>query len=358
MKLVFVINDPVVGLGLLRSASFHNYRVDVVARTGCRWVAAAKACQRFSEVDEHLIESDLANVLKKLGYDDGGHLILAAGEIATNALARAAEVIDAKTLPTAFNKRVLTLGNKAGFAEICKALALPTPKTWQVSRKEEICQLGSDSEFEFPVMIKAINMSGSIGIRYAASIQDIDAIVSDKTFDFSPLVVQKFIKGHDVGLSFLARKGDIELAYGQRIRKSSASFPVLDELFECAKILVQSNRYTGPGNIDARIDDQGRLYLIEFNTRFWATSPLSCLLGIDLIGEAKKISVGSNPAKRYHAANQPFTIINAMLGLASIGPLSQKQSLRFLRLILKDLPGFALTKVPALRPLARLLPHQ
>lgn len=349
MKLVIVINDPVVGLGLLRAASFNGYETDVVARTGCAWLAWTKACGRFSEIDESLIENDLTTVLQDLGYDDSRYFCLAAGEIATKALAEAAHVIRAQTLPTIFSEEALLLGNKAGFADICQNLEIPIPMTWHVTKKEEILQLTTHNNFSFPVIIKAVNMSGSIGIKMAASADEVEALVADSTFNFSPLVVQEYIKGEDICLSFFAQEGGIDLAYGQKVSKFGASFPAYDEFFEHAKLISKSIGYTGAANLDARVDDQGRLYLIECNTRFWASSFLSCLLDIDLIAEAKKFTSDSKPAERYYSDNQQFTLKNACLGLMSLGPLSREKSLRFFRLASMDIRGFLLTKLPITR---------
>jgi hypothetical protein len=354
VNLVIVINDPVVGLGLLRIASFHGYRVDIIARTGCSWLRRTKACKKYFEVDQSLIENNLVNVLQDLGYDDCRYLCLAAGEIATKALARAADFIDTQTLPFFFTEEVENIACKAGFAEICQKIELPMPKTWKVDAKEDISWLARDSEFTFPLLVKAVNMSGSIGIKFVASHQDLEDIISDETYNYSPLVVQKYVHGIDVCLSFLALEGSIELAYSHEVTKSGASFPVLGEFFQYAKRLAKSIDYTGVANLDVRIDDEGKLHLIECNPRFWASSPLSCLLGIDMIAEAKGISYGSPPLERYYSDQHHFSFVNVALGLVSIGQLSRKKSRRFFDLILRDIPGFLLTKLPALRPLAAL----
>lgn len=354
MNLVFVINDPVVGLGLLRTASFHGYRVDIIARPGCSWLRRTKACKKYLEVDQSLIENDLVNVLQDLGYDNCRYLCLAAGEIATKALARAAEFIDTQTLPFSFTTEVENIANKAGFAEICQKNELPIPKTWKVDAKEDIPQLASDSEFTFPLFIKAVDMSGSIGIKLVASHQDIEDIIADETYIYSPLVVQRYVHGIDVCLSFMALEGSIELAYSQKVTNSEVNFPVLDDFFQIAKLLAKSINYTGVANLDARIDDEGKLQLIECNPRFWASSPLSCLLGIDIIAEAKGMSEGKPLLTRYYSDQHHFSFANATLGLFSYGPLSRKKSRRFFDLILRDIPGFLLTKLPNLRPLAAL----
>ncbi len=347
-ELVFIINDPVVGLGLLRTAKLGGYQVNVIARKGCRWLRWTSACQKFFEVEESRIEQDLVNVLREKGFDDPKYICLAAGDIATQALIENVSVLRAKAQHAMDAQTRLSIGNKADFSEICKSLNIPTPITWVVKEKQELLALPQKEGFSFPVIVKAVNMSGSIGIKTADDIVELNEIVEDPDYNYSPMVVQEFITGYDVGFSLIAENGRIRSGYTQKRAKGGDTFPRHNALLEYSQILCESVNYSGPANIDARIDADGNIFIIECNARFWATSPLSYLLGIDLIAEGHTCSNAGTDLVHHHD-NTFFSLGNALKGLLLLGPMGSEKARRYLRSVFADLPGILFTKVPASR---------
>ena len=345
---VFVINDPVVGLGLLRTAKFCGYTAHVIARTGCRWLRWAAACKQFVEVHEPRIKHDLLNVLRELGFDESRYVCLAAGDAATQALMEIAPELSAKTQHSMDAEARRRIGNKATFSEICESLKIPTPLTWVVNEKPELIELVEKEGFSFPVIVKAVNMSGSIGIRTADDVAALNAIVDDAGYDYAPLVVQEYIEGYDIGFCCLVKQGQIRLGYTQKRTKSGDSFPRHEALESHVQKMFEAVNYSGPANIDARIDEGGNVYVIECNARFWATSHLSYLLGIDLIAESHQPArADSDLVYRYDGTL--FSTVNALLGLFSLRPMGSGKAKRYLKTVFADLPAFVFTKVPASR---------
>jgi|AOAMet11_17_M020_2_1038521.scaffolds.fasta_scaffold01618_2 biotin carboxylase len=347
-KLVFIINDPVVGLGLLRTARFGGYKVNVIARKGCRWLRWTAACQQFFEVDESRIEQELLSILRERGFDEPGYTCLAAGDIATQALIKISSALRAATQHAMDAEARLSIGNKADFSKICNKLSIPTPTTWIVDKKQALLDLLADKNFSFPVIVKAVNMSGSIGIRNAENSAELHEIVEDPNYNFSPLVVQEFIRGYDVGFSLIAENGQIRSGYTQKRSKGGDTFPRHNALLEYSQLLCESMNYSGPANIDARIDADGNIYIIECNARFWATSPLSYLLGIDLIAEGHTSS-NEGADVMHHHDNTYFSLGNALRGMLFLGPMGSEKARRYFKSIFADLPGLLFTKVPASR---------
>ncbi|MBO6556617.1 MAG: ATP-grasp domain-containing protein [Pseudomonadales bacterium] len=349
-QMVFVINDPVVGLGLLRTAKLGHYKVNIVARTGCKWLRWTAACESFDEVDESRIANDLLSVLRERGFDHADYVCFAAGDIATQALQEIASEIKATCQHTMDSKARKKIGNKATFSEICKTVDVPTPQTWVINNKRLLPSVTNSEGFSFPVIVKAVNMSGSIGIREVNNVEELAAIVDDENYDYAPLVVQQFISGYDVGFSCIVENGHIRSGYTQRRSKGGDSFPRHDELLAHAETLCRAVKYSGPANIDARIDAAGNVYIIEWNARFWATSPLSYLLGIDLIAEGYQANESDSNVRHYHDSTY-FSPANALKGLLETGPMGSDKARRYFRSILADLPAFIFTKVPASRKL-------
>jgi len=347
-ELVFIINDPVVGLGLLRTARFGDYKVNVIARQGCRWLRWTAACQQFFEVAESRIEQDLLNLLREKGFDEPSYTCLAAGDIATQALIKISSSLRAGSQHAMDAEARMSIGNKADFSKICNKLNIPTPTTWVVDKKQALLDLPADKNFSFPVIVKAVNMSGSIGIRTVENSAELNGIVDDSNYNFSPLVVQEFITGYDVGFSLIAERGQIRSGYTQKRAKRGDTFPRHNALLKYSQILCLSMNYSGPANIDARIDADGNIYIIECNARFWATSPLSYLLGIDLIAESHTSSNAGSGVVHHHD-NTFFSLGNALRGMFFFGPMSSKKARRYFKTIFADLPGLLFTKVPASR---------
>jgi predicted ATP-grasp superfamily ATP-dependent carboligase len=348
-ELVFIINDPVVGLGLLRTARLSGYRVNVIARLGCRWLRWTSACQQFFEVEEERIENDLVNVIREHGFDQERYLFLAAGDIATGALLAAAKSLKARTQSVMDAESRARLGNKASFAEVCRELSIPIPQTWVVDNKRDLEALAAQPDFSFPVIVKAVNMSGNIGIRIARDKQALTNIINDPCYDFAPLVIQDFIAGEDACFSFIAKEGQIQVAYGHRCSSAGVSFPAHAELYAHAEALCKAANYSGPGNLDVRLGEDGGIYLIECNARFWASNPFSYLVGLDLIAESGFCPDVEAVSTTQYVDEAFYSFTNAVKGVMSKGPLSADKALRYLRSIFCDMPGYIFTKLPVSR---------
>lgn len=349
LELVFIINDPVVGLGLLRTAKLNRYKAHVISRKGCSWLRVTGACSTFKEVDESRIASDLLAVLREQEFDHQGYVCFAAGDIATHALQKISAELRASSQITMDPAARQAIANKATFSEICDNAGVRTPKTWVISDKHDLFNVAKEEGFEFPVIVKAINMSGSIGICVAKNATELNEIVKDEDYDFAPLVVQEFIDGYDVGFSCLVKEGSIRCGYTQKRGVGRDSFPKNDELSSHAEKLFRAVNYSGPANIDARIDDHGNLFIIECNARFWATSYLSYLLGIDLVANSCDVPETDQDGIHFRAGD--FSAINALKGLLLAGPLTLDESKRYIRLQFVDLPARLFARLPSLSKL-------
>jgi predicted ATP-grasp superfamily ATP-dependent carboligase len=106
----------------------------------------------------------------------------------------------------------------------------------------------------------------------------------------SRYLVESYFEGAGVGVSVLAREGEILQAFQhRRLREGkggSSSYrisePVNPELrAACAKICTHT-RHTGVCMFEFRVDMQtGRWVLLETNARFWGSMPLPLALGLD-----------------------------------------------------------------------------
>ena len=156
-------------------------------------------------------------------------------------------------------------------------------------------------------------------------------------------------------MSLIADSGFVTHAYAQHRTKSGDKFPLIPELVNQVKKLVSKEDYSGPAHVDARLGSDGKLYLIEFNARFWASVSISDYIGVDILGLG--LGLKSKPDNKATTTvvscepNETFSFSQALFGLLGMSVLTTQQCHRFLRAILVDPLGYLFTKLPVLRRL-------
>jgi hypothetical protein len=352
-EIIFIVDDPVVGLGLLRTAAVNNRTAVVIARYGCGSLRFAAACTKFYEISLENMAHRLLESLCQLKIDTKSCSMVPAGDIATTALINASTCAELKTFPLPSLNASLRLGSKDKFAEICLEVGVSIPTTEAVENKHSLSDFIDGSRIAYPMIVKPVNMSGGIGIKVVKNTAQLQSIIDDKAFNFSPLVVQEYINGEDIGLSLLAKKGFITHAYVQHRSKSGDRFPLMPELVNQVKKIVAKEDYSGPAHVDARLGRDGKLYLIEFNARFWASVHISDYLGVDLLGLGlmRDASPDNKTATTIVSCelNETFSFSQALLGSLGLGALSSQQRGRFYRAIMADPLAYVFTKLPTLR---------
>jgi hypothetical protein len=352
-EIIFIVDDPVVGLGLLRTAAVNNRTAVVIARYGCGSLRFAAACTKFYEISLENMTHRLLESLCQLKIDTKSCSMVPAGDIATTALINASTCAELKTFPLPSLNASLRLGSKDKFAEICLEVGVSIPTTEAVENKHSLSDFIDGSRIAYPMIVKPVNMSGGIGIKVVKNTAQLQSIIDDKAFNFSPLVVQEYINGEDIGLSLLAKKGFITHAYVQHRSKSGDRFPLMPELVNQVKKIVAKEDYSGPAHVDARLGRDGKLYLIEFNARFWASVHISDYLGVDLLGLGlmRDASPDNKTATTIVSCelNETFSFSQALLGSLGLGALSSQQRGRFYRAIMADPLAYVFTKLPTLR---------
>ncbi len=137
--------------------------------------------------------------------------LLVPGDLmATELLARIKDAVAIPTFPVPSVAVVRQLANKASFAGLCEELSLPIPKTISLRSKAEIDVNRLVAELGWPLVIKPTNERGSNGVVVAQTPEILRSrIIENEGYTFSPLVAQEYISGVDVGISIVARDGEV-----------------------------------------------------------------------------------------------------------------------------------------------------
>ena len=142
---------------------------------------------------------------------------------------------------------------------------------------------------QFPVLCKPRVGAGGIGITLMKDSDELEEAFSLDTMHFNGYIIQEFIQGYDIDVSFFAIEGKILFHTIQRgIMGSSFEFPKgiqfikNNELFDLVTAMIAKLKYTGIAHLDFRFDTAKREYiLVDFNARYWSSLQGSRLMGVN-----------------------------------------------------------------------------
>jgi biotin carboxylase len=176
------------------------------------------------------------------------------------------------------------LNDKWSFHQFAQRLGLDVPPTLFFARREDIDPGRIARDVGFPAVVKPISQWASIGFRLLVDEDALAALMGDLTYRFDGVVVQRFVSGRDIGAGLFARAGKVlalsTFFCGPRDATEFASIPELAAMIDKIAIATQ---YDGVANFDARIDERGRVWLIECNPRFFMRVTASRVCGLDFL---------------------------------------------------------------------------
>lgn len=184
--------------------------------------------------------------------------------------------------------------NKWRFYKFASQNNLSVPKTALIGSKSSLSFDDIALEYGVPFVIKPVDQQASDGVHVIPSkVYFEQAILNNKDYNYSPLIVQRYIPGVDMGLNLLAVDGEV-LAYGIWRRDGDRMEFVSNAYLQRAVFdLCASSRYNGVMNLDVRLnEDTGEAYFIEGNPRFWASHGASVWCGLNFVAESLALRRG------------------------------------------------------------------
>jgi acetyl-CoA carboxylase, biotin carboxylase subunit len=287
----------------------------------------------YSEADRHSLHVRFADEAICIGPPRSAESYLN-----VPAVISAAEIADVDAIHPGYG----LLSENANFAEVCRASNIkfigPPPevtrlmgekeKARQAMKKAKVPILpGSDgviqSEGEalewaktvgYPVILKASAGGGGRGMRVVRSAEELPGLYqaaqteAANAFGNGDLYMEKFIERprhiefqiladeHGTAMSVGERECSIQRRH-QKLIEEAPSLQVTPKLREeIAKTLKRSLEavgYQNAGTIEFLMDEDGKLYFIEMNTRIQVEHPVTEMVtGIDLVKAQLKIAMG------------------------------------------------------------------
>ena len=127
-----------------------------------------------------------------------------------------------------------------------------------------------DHGLSYPIVTKPLEGSYGIGIRTYSDPDDLAEASRKGLREDWPILVQEFITGTDVDMSFIAVNGRLLAHSIFRHGPYSRCFLEAPDLKSAVETILQDANYTGVGHVDTRHRGEGH-YVLELNPRFWAS---------------------------------------------------------------------------------------
>lgn len=210
------------------------------------------------------------------------------------------------------------LNDKWSFYRFALRLGLDVPPTLFFDRRENIEPGRVAREVGFPAVVKPISQWASIGFRLIADKSALEALMADPTYRFDGMIVQRFVPGRDAGAGLFAQAGVARALStffcGPRDATEFAPIPALAAMIEK---IAAATRYDGVANFDARIDERGRVWLIECNPRFFMRVTASRVCGLDFL----KLGLPGTPPSPAPSARGRYYSIGDIASMSGLGRL-------------------------------------
>ncbi len=194
-----------------------------------------------------------------------------------------------KVFPVGNPETLEALDNKWLFNKRLMETRLSTPWTRLLQTREDVSEKHRREiieEIGFPLVVKPLNGESGQGVKVIQTFtQLIDHVKGDTPYSELPLIIQPYIPGIDIGMSYFAENGKILALAVQRWEDSDTmEFCRHEEVEDLGKKIIQQFNYTGVGHIDMRIhQDHGTVYALECNPRFWYTLTAAMWQGLNFV---------------------------------------------------------------------------
>ena len=180
--------------------------------------------------------------------------------------------------------------DKAQTLKIAMDNDIPCPQTYFTDNDNNLRKIMN--KLKFPAVIKPHRSSGSRGIKYVQSPEELMQAYGDVQSHYGEAMIQEFIpQGGAYGVSMLFNHGEPRAIFAhKRLReypnsggpstlRESVRFP---EIEEYATTLLKALDWHGVAMVEFRVDPRdGEPKLMEINPRFWGSLQLAIYSGVD-----------------------------------------------------------------------------
>jgi glutathione synthase/RimK-type ligase-like ATP-grasp enzyme len=265
---------------VLRCASSCCEEVYVLGTAGSSKLRMSNSCARYFPVGGSYREfgDDEVNHINSLCAEWRIDSIIPSCPTTTRFLSVFGDALEPTHYPVPTAVVFDLLDDKGRFADLCAELGVPRPDTRSVPAVEDLHRMVSEGRLAYPFIIKPANLWGSAGVKKISCDDELP-----DSLNYSPIIVQQYISGHEICAFFLCDNGDIKASVQYAREATRSTFVHEPEIERYARVIIKHLMCSGVVGFDVRRDARGDFYFIECNPRFWYRMHFAALAGLNFV---------------------------------------------------------------------------
>jgi biotin carboxylase len=265
---------------VLRCAAALGAEVYVAGAGPARSLALSRYCRRFrlfsfSRHDPEKAAARLDACAREIGAD----MVLPSDIETTKFLARVKPYLATPVFPLSAPEAIEQLASKDRFMQLCRELNVLQPEGSVVADRRALQEAIEAGRIPLPAILKPLNLAGGMGI---VRIDETNAREVAARIDYAPILAQRFIEGVDRCITLFCRDGHVLKQVVYEHPDGVFRFFDDDALAKIAAGIASALNLTGVINFDARIDADGRVWMIECNPRFYFNMDVAMVAGLNI----------------------------------------------------------------------------
>jgi hypothetical protein len=317
----------------MRCAAALGAEVHVLGAGPARSLALSRYCKSFRSFTFDLADEEAAAQLDQVAHELSADRVLPADLTATQFLARIKPHLTTACFPLSDPQTIEALGSKDSFMLVCRRLGVLHPEGMVLADGVALTEALRAGRIPLPAVLKPIDRAGGIGI---VQIDDSNPMETAARIDYAPILAQQFIAGIDRCITVFCRDGRIQKQVVYEHHRGHFRFLEDAALSRVVAEIATTLNLSGVINFDARIDAEGRIWMIECNPRFYFNMDVAMVAGLNFADwNATSSGVQS-------VANQEIRIPNAFVRAMLHWKRASGKDMAMLRHWLKDPLMFAL----------------
>jgi len=268
---------------VLRCAQAAGATIWVLGTDGAKSLAYSRYCEAFCAATSPIngnFDAGLADEINRHIERLGIGLVLAGDAPSTRSLIAIRDLIVAPCFPMPELTQFDFLNDKWRFTTLCKSLGIECPNTKLFIDKEQLYREIDSGNLDFPSVAKPLNMDGGFGF---ITLHRESARQRVSTIFYSPIVVQDFIQGEDIGASVFCKRGEVQVFIAHKYRRAKYSRFFDETIYNNIAKLMREIQVDGVFNFDMRLAPDGRVFYLECNPRFFYKIAMSMLAGVNFV---------------------------------------------------------------------------
>jgi biotin carboxylase len=264
---------------VLRCAAALGAEVCVLGSGAARSLALSRFCRRFRPFSFHSADAvRAAQRLDEVAQEWRADIVLPGDFATTKFLARVKPHLQTACFPMSEAEAIESLGGKDRFMEVCRRLGIPHPQGIVLADRVTLIESLTAGRVALPAIVKPLALAGGMGVT---RIDPENAYAIAARIDYAPILVQRFVEGIDRCITIFCREGRVLKQAIYEHPGGVFRFVEDAELARLAARFASEMNLTGVINFDARIDAEGRVWMIECNPRFYFNMDVAMVAGLN-----------------------------------------------------------------------------